>query len=72
MDTQHPELLTAHQAVDYQLDRYGHVAFSRDSLYQIARAGKHRVVKNGKRKLFFPRSTIDALLSGEISQDGAK
>lgn len=57
-------LMTVHEAVEYQRRTYGHVAFGRDALYAIARTEKVPVIKNGKRKVLFPVSSIDALMTG--------
>lgn len=55
-------LLTVVEAVDYQRDIYGRVAYGRAALYALAHSGSLKVIKNGKRKILFPIRTLDHLL----------
>lgn len=56
------KLLTVTEAVEYQRDVYGTVAFGRAALYALAHSGTLTVIKNGKRKILFPLRTLDQLL----------
>lgn len=58
--------LTVPEAIQYQKQEYGCLAYGRDALYSLARAGQIPVIRKGRRKLLFPRSTIDQLMSGSI------
>lgn len=60
--------LAVPEAIEYQKERYGCVAFGRDALYALARSGRVRVIRNGTRKLLFPASTIDALMQGNSEE----
>ena len=55
-------LLNVAEAVDYQRDVYGRVAYGRAALYALAHSGSLHVIKNGKRKILFPIRTLDWLL----------
>lgn len=63
------KLLTVPEALAYQKEHYGYVAYSRDALYALAKAGTVPVVRPGKRHLYFPISTIERLMSGQVRQD---
>jgi|GEM_PF-2264671 len=60
-------LLNVTEALTYQRDNSGHVAFGRDALYAIARRRLVPVVVVGTRKVLFPPSSIDLLLSGTVA-----
>lgn len=57
-------LLTVAEAIAYQRDVYGQVAFGRDALYAIAKAERVPTVRNGRRKTLFPIASIDQLMQG--------
>ena len=59
-------MLNVLEAVDYQIEKYGRTVYGRDALYAVARSENPRVpcVKIGKRRVFFPASSIDTLLLG--------
>lgn len=59
------ELLTIKQAIELQRNRYGRVVYGRDYLYRVARSGLVPVVCNGRRRILFPQTTIDQMLSGQ-------
>ncbi|MBB6016934.1 hypothetical protein HNQ04_002192 [Deinococcus radiopugnans ATCC 19172] len=61
-------LLTVPEVLTYQKEHYGYIAYSRDALYALARAGTVPVVRPGKRHLYFPVSTIDRMMSGQMAQ----
>ena len=63
-----PKALTVPQAIEYQRNEYGHVAFGRDSLYALARSGRIPTIRNGARKLLFPLSAIDKLMQGSTEE----
>lgn len=63
------KLLTVNEAIRYQRDAYGHVAHGRDALYAMARTNLVPVVRSGKRKILFPCSSIDLLLSGTVHRE---
>lgn len=60
-ETAHKRLLTATEAVTYQRDVYGRVAYGRATLYAMARSGEVDVIRNGNRTLF-PVRVLDKLL----------
>ena len=59
-------LLTVHEAMDYQRENCGRIPFGRDALYSIAHRRLVPVVMVGARKVLFPPSSIDLLLSGMV------
>lgn len=61
------DLLNARESVLWQREKFGRVIFGIDSLYAVARTGKIPVVRVGEKKLFFPISSLEKLLSGEVS-----
>lgn len=58
------QLFNAAEAVEFQTEVFGAIAFGRDQLYQLARAGTLKSVGN-RRKTLFIRSSLEALLKGE-------
>lgn len=58
------QALAIPEAIQYQKEKYGCVAFGRDALYALAHSGRVPVIRNGTRKLLFPVSTIDRLMQG--------
>ena len=58
------QVLSVQEAINYQRDMYGRVAYGRDFLYRLAKSGTVPVIWVGKRKLLIPISTIDTLMRG--------
>jgi hypothetical protein len=59
------KLLNVGEAIEYQKSNHGRVIYGRDALYALAHAKAVPVVNVGGRKIFFPTSSIDRILSGE-------
>lgn len=62
------QALAIPEAIQYQKEKYGCVAFGRDALYALAHSGRVPVIRNGTRKLLFPASTIDRLMQGSTEE----
>ena len=60
-------LFNAREALQWQISKFGRVIFGIDSLYAVARTGKVPVVRVGEKKIFFPESSLERLMSGEVS-----
>jgi hypothetical protein len=60
------KLYSPRESVKWQKDHQGRVIFGLDSMYAIARAGKIPVVRVGNHKIFFPESSLEKLMSGEV------
>ena len=58
-------LYSYQEAADYQRVAYGTVAYARDALKRMARAGELRIVGT-KGKHLIPRAEIDRLLEGDF------
>jgi hypothetical protein len=61
------KLLNVGEAQSYVLEKYG-VIVGRDWVYAQGRRKTVPVVWIGKRRLLFPRSSLDALMAGQVSQ----
>ena len=59
------KLFSAREALEWQKQRQGRVIFGLEMMYAIAREGKVPVVWVGSRKLFFPETSLEKLLSGQ-------
>jgi hypothetical protein len=59
------KLLNVVEAMEYQKSNHGRVIFGRDALYALAHTKAVPVVNVGGRKIFFPISSIERILSGE-------
>jgi hypothetical protein len=59
-------LLNARESVAWQKEKFGRVIFGIDSLYAVARTSKIPVVRVGEKKIFFPVSSLEKLMSGEV------
>ena len=57
-------VMTVAEAIQYQKEVWGRVVFGRDALYAIARTKTVPVVRVGKGRMYFPRTSIEALLNG--------
>ena len=62
------QVLAIPEAIRYQKEHYGCVAYGRDALYALAHSGRVAVIRNGTRKLLFPASTIDRLMQGSTGE----
>jgi hypothetical protein len=60
------KLYSPRESVQWQKDRQGRVIFGLDLMYAIAREGKIPVVRVGEKKIFFPVSSLEKLMSGEV------
>lgn len=58
------KVFTVAEAIEYQKQEYGRVVYGRDALYAIAQQPIVRIIRVGKRRIFFPRSSLDILLNG--------
>lgn len=58
------KVFTVAEAIEYQKQEYGRVVYGRDALYAIARQPIVRIIRVGKGRIFFPRSSLDILLNG--------
>ena len=59
-------LFAVREAVVYQFENCGRIPFGREVLYSIAHRRLVPVVMVGARKVLFPPSSIDLLLSGMV------
>jgi hypothetical protein len=60
-------LYSAREALKWQKARFGRVIFGIDSLYAIARNKSVPVVWVGTKKMFFPESSLEKLMAGEVA-----
>lgn len=58
------KVFTVAEAIEYQKQEYGRVVYGRDALYAIARQPIVPIIRVGKGRIFFPRSSLDILLNG--------
>lgn len=66
------DLLNIGESIEYQKTQFGRVVFGRDALYALAHTNAVPVVRVGERKIFFPKASLDRVLSGEIQLGGKK
>lgn len=57
-------VFTVAEAIQFQKQEWGKVVFGRDALYAIARRRTVPVIRVGKGRLFFPRTSLEMLLNG--------
>ena len=58
------QLFNVTEALEFQTEVFGNIAFGRDQLYKLARAGTLKSVGN-QRRILFIRSSLESLLKGE-------
>ena len=63
-------LLNIVESLDYQKSQFGRIILGRDALYALARTNIVPVVRVGERKIFFPKTSLDKVFSGEIQLEG--
>ena len=60
------KLYSPRESVQWQKTHQGRVIFGLDSMYAIARTNKVPVVRVGNHKIYFPESSLERLMSGEV------
>lgn len=58
-------IFTVREAIEYQKTLFdGRVVYGRDALYAAIRTEMLRSIRVGKRRVFIPQASLDALLGG--------